>query len=301
MASAERYFANQGALINRKLDVDSICEFCHGVTETAVHCLVFCPVVQKVWLASELGLRVGSADSMVGWWNAMKRCCSKREMEYASAITWSNWHNRNELIWDGSSKPPSVVINRAGTLLADWQSINMLPKQAASIPKIAAPRKWMKPTQGTVKCNVDASVLKEPSRMGFGGLIRGATGNFIAAIQGSYSGNFSPLIAEAVGIREVLSWIKSGDFGPIIVESDLKLLVDALKSNVEDESSVGIIVDDCKALLQAITDCSVCFVFRSANNAAHSLARVVNSMTGRTVWDSVCPPFLTDVLVNDLA
>ncbi|KAM7492011.1 hypothetical protein LguiA_034932 [Lonicera macranthoides] len=55
----------------------------------------------------------------------MKRVCSNSEMEYG--LLWSNWKNRNDLVWEGSSKPTSTVINRAGSTVVDSQSVHAAP------------------------------------------------------------------------------------------------------------------------------------------------------------------------------
>lgn len=287
------------ALIARSMDVDPLCGYCNVAEETSIHALVLCPVVKQVWISSELGLRVQSADSMVQWWNAMKRVSSTSEMEYAAALLWSNWQNRNALVWEGSSKPASTVLYRAGSAVADWQSVRAVPS-AAVCSNAAAQRRWVKPNSGFVKCNVDASVFRDPAGMSFGGIVRGTNGEFIAAIQDAFVGNFPPLIAEAVGLREVLSWIKERGFASVIIESDSKLLVDAIRSDGEDFTYFGTLVDDCKALLRAISRCSIHFVFRSANCVADSLAKTANSMTGRAEWDLLCPPVIADVMMADL-
>ncbi|KAM7525060.1 hypothetical protein LguiA_014962 [Lonicera macranthoides] len=136
--------------------------------------------------------------------------------------------------------------------------------------------------------------------MGFGGIIRDSSGNFVAAIQGSFAGRFSPLLAEAVGLREVLSWIKDRNEGPIVVESDSKFVVDALHHTKDDSSSLGIVLDDCKALLRDLDLCNVSFIYRSANSVAHSLAKAASSMPDHKVWEVMCPSFISDVLVSDL-
>lgn len=136
--------------------------------------------------------------------------------------------------------------------------------------------------------------------MGFGGIIPDSAGSFIAAYQGYFQGCFSPLLAEAISLREVLSWIKTMHIGNLIIESDSQLLVYSTHNSVEDTSSIGLVVDDCKALIGAIDHCEVRFVYRSANDVAHSIARAARSTSGWHEWVQSCPSFIFDVMATDL-
>lgn len=69
----------------------------------------------------------------------------------------------------------------------------------------------------------------------------------------------------------------------VILESDLKLVIRALKSSKEDCSCFGLVVEDCKALISGLNQCQVNFVYRSANAVAHSIARAAASVSGQRV------------------
>ncbi|KAM7472433.1 hypothetical protein LguiA_010616 [Lonicera macranthoides] len=120
-------------------------------------------------------------------------------------------------------------------------------------------------------------------------------------MHGSISGKFSPLLAEALSIREALSWLKGIYLEKVIIESDSLNIVQRLKSQDEDFSRVGLIINDCKSLVKGFNQCVFSFVRRSANSVAHSLARAANSVSGRVSWMSHPPLFISDVLVSDLS
>ncbi|KAM7464519.1 hypothetical protein LguiA_032640 [Lonicera macranthoides] len=66
--------------------------------------------------------------------------------------------------------------------------------------------------------------------MGYAGIFRDANEHFVYAIQGTFRGNFSPLLAKATCLREVLSWIKARNLHDVILESDSKLVVSVLNN-----------------------------------------------------------------------
>lgn len=195
----------KAALAGRHIEVDTHCSFCNSAIETSIHVLIVCPVVRKVWESAVVGLRVSEEENLVIWWNKMHRVCSQSEMEYCAAVLRCNWSNRNYLIWEGESKPVWVTLNRAAACIAEWQSAAAIHGSAPAAHAAAAagnmeqPRTWVKPQVGSIKCNVDAAVFSNPVGMDFGRVIRDHLGQFIAAIQGTFQGHFSPLIAEAIG------------------------------------------------------------------------------------------------------
>uniref|UniRef100_A0A803QSF3 RNase H type-1 domain-containing protein n=1 Tax=Cannabis sativa TaxID=3483 RepID=A0A803QSF3_CANSA len=67
---------------------------------------------------------------------------------------------------------------------------------------------WTKPISTKLKINVDGAIFESENRFGFG-FIRDSTGKFVQAVSGSRLGVVSPEIAEVVGMKEVLSWIKT--------------------------------------------------------------------------------------------
>ncbi|KAM7519824.1 hypothetical protein LguiB_018786 [Lonicera macranthoides] len=107
-------------------------------------------------------------------------------------------------------------------------------------------------------------------------------------------------MAEVIGMRKVLSWLKSINAGKLIVETDSQLVVNAMNRVELDFSSFGLVIDDCKLLADSLKQCKVVFARRSTNGVAHCLARTAISVSDWECWMSVPPPFILDVLLNDL-
>lgn len=75
--------------------------------------------------------------------------------------------------------------------------------------------------------------------------------------------------AEALSLKEALSWVKTWRNSKCIFESD-SMMLEAIRKN-QGRSNFDTIVEDCKELLEHFEEVLVVFVSRSANNIAHSI------------------------------
>ena len=94
----------------------------------------------------------------------------------------------------------------------------------------------------------------------------------IVASGRSFARPLDVALAEAIPIREALSWLKSSPFGRIIVEIDSMQVFQAISDSQSAPNYFGYAIDDCKHLLQTIPQCRVIFERRSVNSVAHALA-----------------------------
>lgn len=81
--------------------------------------------------------------------------------------------------------------------------------------------------------------------------------------------------AEAVGVREALSWIYDQNLQnvDVVVESDSQVTVTAIHNKQINYLEVGDVIASCCHMLTHLQFTSVQFVRKSANRVAHSLAR----------------------------
>uniref|UniRef100_A0A803NZE5 RNase H type-1 domain-containing protein n=1 Tax=Cannabis sativa TaxID=3483 RepID=A0A803NZE5_CANSA len=132
---------------------------------------------------------------------------------------------------------------------------------------------WRKPTSFQVKVNVDGAIFEAYQRFGFGCVARDSNGRLIEAISASRSGIVFPEIAEIIGMKEALSSVKDKGWENVIIESDALMVVQAIHSSVTMPSQFGLLVVDCRLILLSLRNISISFVYRSANKAAHCVAR----------------------------
>ena len=111
---------------------------------------------------------------------------------------------------------------------------------------------------------------------------------------------YDPLLAEAIALKETLGWLVKKEVSQVVIESYCLTLVQAISSKQFDSSPIGLVIQECRSLLHQLHNSHLFFVKRSANQAAHTLARVASSMSGQGEWLSSPPSFLFDVLHFDL-
>lgn len=81
------------------------------------------------------------------------------------------------------------------------------------------------------------------------------------------------------------------------IETDSLLVVHALRSSMPLASYLGTVIDECKADLMSI---SILFVKRSANKAAHALAKAFSFVAQCTLLKEDISSIVWDVLVKDI-
>lgn len=96
--------------------------------------------------------------------------------------------------------------------------------------------------------------------------------------------------------REALSWIKCIHALPIIIEIDCFEVFNAICGNTIYPNAFGLVIDDCRALARSLGEVTFSFVHRSANTAAHTIARVGGFMSSLDEWRHVPPLWLSTAL-----
>ncbi|XP_074327365.1 uncharacterized protein LOC141665282 [Apium graveolens] len=125
---------------------------------------------------------------------------------------------------------------------------------------------WQLPPEGTIKVNTDAAYFAESNTYAYAMVARDHIGSLLEAKTAGKHGHIDPMMAEALSIREALSWIK-------------------LKSWRKDLHSYDVRVN---------------FVKRSANKVAHILVRNSSSIAERSWVKGDVLPHYFHVLSDDL-
>lgn len=114
-----------------------------------------------------------------------------------------------------------------------------------------------------------------------------------------FHGQVRPELAEAVAVKEALSWVKDKQWREVVIETDCLVVVQAIRSKVPMTSPFGSIIMECRSLVVELNT-EVLFVHRSANMAAHFIARESCSFPGRVFDRRSVPIGLEAILASDL-
>ncbi|KAM1383005.1 hypothetical protein ACFX2F_035399 [Malus domestica] len=147
--------------------------------------------------------------------------------------------------------------------------------------------------------NIDGSWNAGRLVASFGAIIRDINGCFVAATTGRFDDVSFPLISEAMAVRVGLQWAIDRGYHSFIIETDSLQIVQALRDPTLNLSIIGQVAEDCKALLNTITEANITHIRCNANIAAHRLAKVGLSLMQSCEWFGSPPSILNDILVED--
>ncbi|XP_031106241.1 uncharacterized protein LOC116010886 [Ipomoea triloba] len=165
-----------------------------------------------------------------------------------------------------------------------WQGLNS--SKPAGAPAVIRAL-WNPPTAGRLKCNIDAVVFG--NRAGFGAVVRDHDGAFVAAVGGQLECGPDPYLAEAMAVREALSWLKGLGLPNVDLEFDCLNLCNAYNSLALDLSYVGFVIKQCHLIANDMGIVIVQHIGRSANQMTHALVRATGSSSVPISWVSSPP------------
>ncbi|XP_060959245.1 uncharacterized protein LOC115703661 [Cannabis sativa] len=215
-----------------------------------------------------------SFSSLLPWLEATANSVSSEMMGRVIMLCWALWAARNDLVWNKRVRRVSDVVAFANLSLDHWikaQGKGNLPL-LSPLKEGDGAEQWLKPSSG-IKLNVDAAIFASSLKYGFGCVVRNSAGELVSVFAGIKDGSVAPELAESIGIREALSWLKNNAYTRATIESDSLVCVEAIRSEESLVSVFGLVVEDCKNILKDLVNVSISFVKRSANCAAHFVAR----------------------------
>ncbi|XP_062100043.1 uncharacterized protein LOC133805913 [Humulus lupulus] len=215
---------------------------------------------------------------------------------------WAIWKVRNDVVWKGKIPRVATVHHLATSMLEQWTRAQnkVETPTAAYLTKEDGVEKWRLPAEGVVKVNVDAALFSEIPAFIYACVARDSHGHVLEAITCCRQGVVSPEMAEAMGVREALSWIKRKNWNHVLIETDCLTVIQALRSRVKMDSYFGSVISECKSLWSALNLVDLLFVKRSANNVAHAIGRASCSVADRAFRSDDFSPAICDVILKDI-
>lgn len=269
-----------------------------------MHILVTCSLAKSCW--DVVGMNVISTEYQCfdEWLGAVLQMYKGKEARLKVTICWALWKARNEIVWNQKGGDYAEIISSANSMLNQWSSAQdkTFNRFLGLMTEEDGDEHWTLPTEDKVKLNTDAAIFVESNCYSFVLVARNHRGEVIDVVVKCKAGKVDPAMAEIMGIREALSWVKAQQGSGVTIETDSLVCVQAIRSSSVNLSYLGRMVEDCRNLLVELKDreVSLRFVRRSANKVAHFIARNSSSLAGRN-WhgDSTHPDFIS-VIKNDL-
>ncbi|XP_063943440.1 uncharacterized protein LOC108208212 [Daucus carota subsp. sativus] len=212
----------------------------------------------------------------------MRSQTDKEEHGEIVALCWSIWQSRNNLVWNQKKCEVNFVVFSTKQYLAEWKNTQVMSTQALyqDVKHGDGAISWVRPKKDVVKITIDAALFAESSKYGIGLLARDDKGDVIQGRSEVFQGVVLQEFAEAIAVKEALSWVKGREWREVVVESDCLAVVQAIRSNVDMRSPFGSLIMECRLMISEL-NIDLCFIRRSANMAAHCIVRESCSFPGR--------------------
>ncbi|XP_060959222.1 uncharacterized protein LOC133030484 [Cannabis sativa] len=219
-----------------------------------------------------------------------------------AAFCWAIWVARNNLVWQGKVFNPSNVVVFATKYLEQWRNARKsnLDSSWSELQMGDGNGHWTPPTETSLKVDVDATLFNGGNSYGIGMVARNHDGVLIEARTVLSHGAVDPPLAEAIGLKEALSWIKDMQWQNVSLESDCLVAIQAIRSSLKMHSLFGLVIRDCKTLFNTIGIISVVFVKRSANVVAYNFAKAAMLFPNRRFSLEDVPTDLLSCLVAEV-
>ncbi|KAJ9556757.1 hypothetical protein OSB04_011371 [Centaurea solstitialis] len=292
----------RSALQTRGIQVSPLCPLCNRNIENVWHALVDCPSIRPIWQEAgvldtldQKALYVTSFQELT--FGYLKENPGELGEKFLMTL-WSIWHRRNDILWIDGPHDPSLATRRANQILTDWKASKSLSALVNDYPNQACVTTWTPPRRGFIKCNVDAAIFHSNVVAGFGAVLRNSNGEFIAAKATPINSLPSVRECEALAIFDALLWVSNREDSNVIIQSDAKVVVDAIYTSTTNCSEFGDIINNIRCILNTRPSFSVHAIKRQANEMAHLTARHSCNLACSSIFHTV-PTFLNHCNCNN--
>ncbi|KAL8094911.1 hypothetical protein AgCh_036428 [Apium graveolens] len=288
-------------LHQKRVNIDTICEVCRTEVEDTSHIFLRCPFAVQCWEILQPSAIRGQIWEFASWF---ERCFLKEAMDNRArmaTLCWSIWRFRNDVVWNKKISSSERIVADTTDYLSQWKMAQNRFYTVPLQPSVHGDgaEKWVKPQQHTVKITVDAAIFEEIPATGMGLIARDHTGGLLWAKTKLVQELMHPSMAEAVAIKEALSWLKNLGWESVIIESDCLVAIQSIRSSIKMRSRFGRVIEECRKMVEDSNNTKLYFIKRSANRSAHELARMSHMYPDRSFDRSSIPVMVNDCILLD--
>lgn len=207
------------------------------------------------------------------------------------------WMARNKAKDGQKIAAPHEIMASVCAYMSEWSTVH---RREAPERKTKEACKWTAPEEGWIKANSDGAVSKHGQKGGGGVILRGHAGDFRAAACHFYQHESEPEMVEILACKRVVELAAEINVRKLHLERDNKAVALMLQKEEKNLTAAGPRVEEIKSMFQSFDDVKVSWVGRSANSAAHKLARVGVGEELCKVWLIVPPDFVLSVVSDGI-
>uniref|UniRef100_A0A803P6S5 Reverse transcriptase domain-containing protein n=1 Tax=Cannabis sativa TaxID=3483 RepID=A0A803P6S5_CANSA len=177
--------------------------------------------------------------------------------------------DRNKVVHGGQPRQPTAIVQYATRFYEDFNKL--------------------KSQRNGYNLNVDAATTLEQKKLGIGAILRDQHGTVVAALSKAVQGSFKSDEMEAKALFHAVNWVSQSQFPLTHIETDASRVSNALNRLNSDLSCFSDLIMDIRCLLSFFPQVLVTHVKRTANQAAHGLAKYALGLDEDSVWVGEIP------------
>lgn len=233
-----RCLATRDNLKRRHIIQDARCPRCGLADETEEHLFFECHYAKRIWRGSGISNNIinSSTATMEEKIAECLLCCTSSRLTHLQDmpiwILWRLWKSRNILIFQNKQLHWMHIIRYARTDAQELKT-NVPDKNSYDSNRMvrsAERPRWIRPSRGKIKCNVDGSFINEMSPAKAGWIVRDEFGGYREAVQAKGMIVNNAMEGELQGIVMALQHLWIRGYRKVIIESDSKKAVDMIKN-----------------------------------------------------------------------
>lgn len=288
-------------IARRGIKIETLCPMCFRLDEDGGHLFLKCKKVKQVWrclcLEDTRTLLASKASAL----EVIESILTLREETKIKVVLllWCWWSARNKAIQGGRCGSTEEVCNTVAYHLMNMEKLQ-IGKSARAPPMNL---KWQPPPAGFYKINCDGSYRAKSGLGGWGCIIRGHDGGFLAAGAGALTGISSALHAESVACMKGLELAVFLGMQNVMIETDAAILKTALTSQEYDLSALGVVFKEIRSrMFSEFACCIVSKCQRTCNLVADCLAAhgANSGDVDSSLWLDHAPDFICNLVSGDV-
>ncbi|RIA04858.1 hypothetical protein BRARA_K00856 [Brassica rapa] len=266
-------------LRSRGINTPGLCPHCNE-DETALHLFFLCPFATQVWERAPYVTHpnFSDAETLHDAFLIMSTLVSLPPIGVSTCLTswllWNLWTARNLLVFENRQNPAATVVSKACSSGREWLQAQV-PTPTQLRPALLEFE--IPPTRMDVTlCNSDAAWSSANHRAGLGWCFTDLQATVIQEQSRALAHISSPLVAEALAMREAMLEAKRRPLTKVWFRTDSRELARAIYSKSYPVELFGVLMD-IEILSSSFIFCFISFVGREHNAAADSLAKAALS------------------------
>ncbi|XP_074328104.1 uncharacterized protein LOC141666017 [Apium graveolens] len=134
----------------------------------------------------------------------------QKKRQQSAMLCWAIWKSINDIVWNRHNTEVLEVVAVAKVVLNQWKYAQdkTFHPTLSFLNEEDVDERWMIPQENKIKVNCDAAIFEETNTYSYAFIRRDHAGAVLEAKSVYRMGNIVPENAEAIGVREALSWIK---------------------------------------------------------------------------------------------